>query len=180
MKPSNVLLLPGWQNSGPGHWQTRWEFLHGDRRVEQHDWLRPLRGDWSARLEEVVADAPGPVLLAAHSLGCILTAWWATHTRHAHKVAGALLVAPGDVERPELSAQIRGWTPIARQPLAFPALLVGSRNDPYCSLERARGMAQDWGARFVDLGNRGHVNAESGLGDWPEGRALLHSLTNKD
>lgn len=180
MNLSTVLLLPGWQNSGPGHWQTEWERLHGDLRVQQHDWLRPLRGDWSARLEEVVADAPGPVLLAAHSLGCILTAWWAAHTRHAHKVRGALLVAPGDVERPDLAAQITGWAPIARQPLPFPAVLLGSRNDPYCSLARAQALAGDWGARFIDYGERGHINAESELGAWPEGRALLQSLADKD
>lgn len=180
MKSSTILLLPGWQNSGPGHWQTAWESLHGDRRVEQHDWVRPLRGDWSARLEDVVADAPGPVVLAAHSLGCILTAWWAAHTRHAHKVRGALLVAPGDVERPDLAAQIPGWAPIARQALPFPAVLVGSRNDPYCSFERAQAMAADWGARCIDYGERGHINAESGLGTWPEGRAMLQSLADKD
>ena len=173
MNSSTVLLLPGWQNSGPGHWQTEWERVHGEQRVQQHDWMRPLRGDWSARLEEVVADAPGPVVLAAHSLGCILTAWWAAHTRHAHKVRGALLVAPGDVERPDLAAQIPGWSPIARQALPFPAVLVGSRNDPYCSFERARAMAAEWGARCIDHGERGHINAESGLGAWPEGRALL-------
>ncbi|MBW8465436.1 alpha/beta hydrolase, partial [Acidovorax sp.] len=57
MKPATILLLPGWQNSGPDHWQSRWEARHGDLRVEQHDWMRPLRGDWSARLEETVADA---------------------------------------------------------------------------------------------------------------------------
>ncbi len=180
MKQPSVLLLPGWQNSGPGHWQSEWERLHGDLRVQQHDWMRPLRGDWSARLEEVVADTQAPVLLAAHSLGCILVAWWAAHTRHADKVAGALLVAPGDVERPDLSVQIRGWAPIARRPLPFPAVLVGSQDDPYCSPERARALAEDWGARFVDLGRRGHINAESGLGEWTEGRALLLSLTNKD
>ena len=49
-----VLILPGWLSSGPSHWQTRWEHLHGHTRVEQHDWQRPLRGDWSARLEEMV------------------------------------------------------------------------------------------------------------------------------
>ena len=49
-----ILLLPGWQNSDPSHWQSRWEAVHGDRRVEQHEWMRPLRGDWSARLEEEV------------------------------------------------------------------------------------------------------------------------------
>ncbi|HRL99540.1 MAG TPA: alpha/beta hydrolase [Acidovorax sp.] len=178
MKISNILLLPGWQNSGPGHWQTEWEVRHGYHRVEQHDWMHPLRGDWSARLEETVADAGGPVVLAAHSLGCILTAWWAAHTRHAHKVRGALLVAPGDVERTDLAEMIPGWAPIARQPLPFPAVLVGSSNDPYCSLERAQSLAQAWGARFIDYGECGHINAESDLGDWTEGHALLHTLLN--
>ena len=176
MNPSSVLLLPGWQNSGPGHWQTEWERLHGYQRVQQHDWMRPLRGDWTARLEEVVADAPGPVVLAAHSLGCILVAWWAAHTHHAHKVRGALLVAPGDVERPDLATQIRGWAPIALQALPFPAVLVGSHNDPYCSFERAGALAADWGARLVDGGALGHINAESGLGAWPQGQALMLQL----
>ena len=176
MKASNILLLPGWQNSGPDHWQSLWEARHGYPRVEQHDWMRPLRGDWSARLEETVVDADGPVVLVAHSLGCILTAWWAAHSANAHRVQGALLVAPGDVERPDIAAQIRGWAPIARRPLPFPALLVGSRNDPYCSFERAESLAQAWGARFIDGGERGHLNAESGLADWPEGQALLHTL----
>lgn len=176
MKASNILLLPGWQNSGPDHWQSLWEARHGYPRVEQHDWMRPLRGDWSARLEETVVDADGPVVLVAHSLGCILTAWWAAHSPNAHRVQGALLVAPGDVERPDIAAQIHGWSPIARQPLPFPSVLVGSRNDPYCSYERAEGLGEAWGARFVDGGARGHINAESGLADWPEGHHLLHTL----
>ena len=176
MKASNILLLPGWQNSGPDHWQSLWEARHGYHRIEQHDWMRPLRGDWSARLEETVVDADGPVVLVAHSLGCILTAWWAAHSPNAHRVQGALLVAPGDVERPDLAAQIHGWSRIARQPLPFPSVLVGSRNDPYCSYERAEGLGEAWGARFVDGGARGHINAESGLADWPEGHHLLHTL----
>ena len=40
MKPANILLLPGWQNSEPAHWQSRWEAQHGYQRVEQHDWMR--------------------------------------------------------------------------------------------------------------------------------------------
>ncbi|HEY0201192.1 MAG TPA: alpha/beta hydrolase [Burkholderiaceae bacterium] len=176
MNPASILILPGWQNSGPGHWQSRWEQSYGYQRVEQHDWQHPLRGDWSARLEEVVADTPGPVVLVAHSLGCILVGWWAVHTHHAQRVRGALLVAPGDVEREDLRPLLRGWAPIARQPLPFPAVMVGSRNDPYCSLNRAQQLAADWGARFVDAGARGHLNAESGLGDWAEGHALLLDL----
>ena len=176
MQTPQLLLLPGWQNSGPGHWQTEWERLHGYQRVEQHDWMRPLRGAWSARLEETVVDAGAPVVLVAHSLGCILTAWWAAHSRHTARVQGALLVAPGDVEQPDVAGWLPGWAPVARQPLPFPAVLVASRNDPYCRFERAQGLAQAWGARLVDSGDRGHLNAESGLGDWPEGHALLQGL----
>ena len=176
VNPQQVLVLPGWQGSGAEHWQSRWEQLYGYQRVEQHDWMRPLRGDWSVRLEETVLDAPGPVVLVAHSLGCILTAWWAAHSKHTAKVQGALLVAPGDVERPELAAPLHGWTPIAMQSLPFPSVLIGSRNDPFCTFERAQTLAGAWGSRFVDLGAHGHINAESGLGDWPEGHAWLDSL----
>lgn len=174
-----ILLLPGWQNSGPGHWQTRWESVHGDHRVEQHEWMRPLRGDWSIRLEEEVLASPGPVVLAAHSLGCILVAAWASHSRNTHKVRGALLVAPGDLERDDLRQQIPGWAPIVRQPLPFPAVLIAAKDDPYCEASRSRQMASDWGARFVDAGARGHLNAESGLGDWPEGRDLLNEISKE-
>lgn len=179
MSGSSVLLLPGWQNSGPDHWQSRWEALHGDVRVRQHDWLHPLRGDWSAQLEEAVLAAPAPVLLAAHSLGCILVAAWAAHSRHAARVRGALLVAPGDVERDDLRQMIPGWAPIVRQPLPFPSILVAAGDDPYCAQDRSRRMAVDWGARFVDAGAGGHLNADSGLGDWPRGRALLQELVNE-
>jgi len=174
-----ILLLPGWQNSGPGHWQTRWESVYGDHRVEQHEWMRPLRGDWSTRLEEEVLASPGPVVLAAHSLGCILVAAWASHSRNTHKVRGALLVAPGDLERDDLRQQIPGWAPIVRQPLPFPAVLIAANDDPYCEAARSRQLASDWGARFVDAGARGHLNAESGLGDWREGRDLLNEISKE-
>ena len=183
MSESNVLLLPGWQNSDPGHWQSRWQQVYGDHRVEQHDWMRPLRGDWSAQLEEAVLAAPGPVRLAAHSLGCILVAAWAAHSKNTHKVLCALLVAPGDTERDDLRQMIPGWAPIVRQRLPFPSLLTAADNDPYCAADRSRQMAADWGAEFVAAGggaHGGHLNSESGLGDWPEGRTLLNRISSKD
>ena len=173
VKPENVLILPGWQNSGPDHWQSRWETLHGYRRVDQHDWMTPKRGDWMTRLEEVVLGCDGPVVLVAHSLGCILTAAWAAHSQNTRQVKAALLVAPGDAEREALRGVLPSWSPIAMQALPFPSVLVGSRNDPYCRLDRAQALALAWGSRFVDLGEAGHINAETGLGDWPQGHALL-------
>ena len=176
MAPTNILLLPGWQNSGAAHWQSRWETLYGDLRVEQHDWMRPLRGDWIARLEDVLLAQPGPSVLVCHSLGCLLTAAWASHSRNTHLVAGALLVAPGDPDQADLQAALKSWSPVPAQRLPFPSLLLGSQNDPYCSLARAQGFATAWGAEFINFGARGHINAESGLGDWPEGRGLLARL----
>ena len=177
MSTPTVLILPGWQNSGPDHWQSRWEALHGYQRVQQHDWMRPLRGDWMAQLEEaVLAAPPGPVIFAAHSLGCLLTAAWAQHSQNTGRVVGALLVAPGDAERAELRAPLKSWSPIVLQRLPFASMLLGSNDDPYCSFARAQQFADAWGSTFVDCGSKGHINAESGLGDWPEGRALLNQL----
>ena len=177
----HVLVLPGWQNSGPRHWQSRWEAIYGDVRVEQSDWMQPLRGDWMMRLDEVIGeleareDAP-QVALVAHSLGRHLLAAWAAHSRRTACVRGALLVAPPDVERDELRAALHSFSPIVRRRLPFPALAVISVDDAFCSVDRALAMAADWGCGVLEAGARGHLNADSGLADWPQGRQALADL----
>jgi predicted alpha/beta hydrolase family esterase len=180
MAPVRTLLLPGWLNSGPEHWQSRWEVLHGHERVEQDDWQWPKRGDWMARLDEVLLADPRPVALVAHSLGALLVAAWAAHSQLTGRVRGALLVAPPDVEREDMPPQVAAWRPIARRRLPFQALVVASSDDPYCALPRAEALAADWGAALYAAGPRGHLNGESGLGDWPEGLALLGSALAAD
>jgi uncharacterized protein len=178
LETCRVLLLPGWLGSGEGHWQTRWAALHGFTRVEQDDWTWPRRGDWMARLDEVLLTGPDrrPVVLVAHSLGCQLVAAWAEHSRHTGLVRCALLVAPPDTERADMPPQLHNWRPIRRGRLPFPAVAVVSSNDPYCAQERAAGLCADWGIPSVDAGPRGHLNDESGLGDWPAGLALVTGL----
>ena len=171
-----VLLLPGWLDSGPAHWQSRWEVLHGDTRVVQSDWLWPKRGDWMARLEEVLLECDVPALLVAHSLGCQLVAAWAAHSRQTARVKGALLVAPPDIEREDMPPNLVPWRPIVRRRLPFAAIAVTSSDDPYCAADRSARLAEGWGAERVDIGARGHINGDSGLGDWPEGRALVDRL----
>ena len=179
-----VYSLPGWQGSGATHWQSRWERAFGDRRVEQDDWWQPRRGDWMARLEEVLLADPRlpdtPALLVAHSLGCHLVAAWAAHSRHTERVAGALLVAPPDTSRDDLPPQLQGWRRAVTEALPFPAVTVLSEDDPFGALDRTSALAAAWGAGVVVAGRRGHLNGESGLGDWPEGRALLTGLTGLD
>ena len=176
-----MLVLPGWQNSGPLHWQSRWEALYGDARVEQSDWMHPLRGDWMMRLDEAIGELEAveespQVALVAHSLGCHLVSAWAAHSRKTNRVKAALLVAPPDVERDEYRAVLHSFTPIVRQRLPIKALAVISSDDAYCDPARARAMAADWGARIEEAGPRGHLNGDSGLGDWPAGRQLLADL----
>jgi predicted alpha/beta hydrolase family esterase len=171
-----ILLLPGWQDSGPDHWQGRWAALHGDARVEQADWTWPRRGDWMARLDEVLLADARPAVLVAHSLGCQLVAAWASHSRQLSRVRAALLVAPPDTERPDTPPQLHNWRPMPRGRLPFAATAVLSSDDPFCEHDRGLGLAADWGAEVIEAGPRGHLNAASGLGDWPQGRAWLQAL----
>ena len=147
-----VWLLPdGGPQARLEPWLVHWQ-AQGYTRLEQHDWQRPLRGDWSARLQDTLVDAGAPVVLVASGLGCILTAWWAAHSPlAAARVRGALLIAPTDVEDPLLREQLPGWAPIALKPLPFPCLVVGRTPPADCSLERAQALAQAWGAAFVAL-----------------------------
>ena len=169
------LLLPGWLDSGPTHWQSRWEVLHGCQRVRQDDWVWPRRGDWMARLDEVLLANDHPAVLIAHSLGCHLTAGWAAHSRHASRVRAALLVAPPDTERDDMPPNLFNWRPVVRTRLPFASMAVVSSDDPFCTPDRAVGMAHDWGSAITTIGSRGHINGDSALGDWPAGWALLQS-----
>lgn len=177
-----VFILPGLFNSGDGHWQTVWEqSLPNARRVQQAEWNAPNRADWVETLDAAIASSDGPVVLAAHSLGCALTAWWASergHAPHAAKVRGALLVAPPDVERADFPAFVTGFAPMPSIGLSFPAAVIASSNDPWCALPRARAWAEGWDAVFHDIGAHGHINGDSGLGDWRQGREWLDNLVS--
>ena len=176
MQPNQVLILPGWQGCGPLHWQSKWVQNYAYQLVEQHDWMRPLRGDWLSRLDEVVSDVCGPIYLVAHSLGCIQVAAWANISKQTHRVKAALLVAPGDVEAPAFKDALSSWRPICLKPLPFKSILLGSQNDPHCTLERAQLFAKSWGSDWIDMGPKGHLNADSQLGEWPEGHDFLNQL----
>jgi len=72
------VILPGWQGSADDHWQTHWQnSLPNSVRVEQADWLKPRREDWVGELQRTIAADSTPVILIAHSLGCVTVAHWA-------------------------------------------------------------------------------------------------------
>jgi len=173
-----VLTVPGLDNSGPDHWQTRWEAKRtGCLRVNLGQWDRPHRNSWVNQLNLALRNVQGPVLLAAHSLGCHAVAAWALMEPDAASlVAGALLVAPPEVDFFPLDPRVSAFSPTPSGILPFPAVLLASRNDPYCGQPAARVLARMWGAQFVDAGTLGHINAQSGLGDWQDGWRLLSQV----
>lgn len=171
-----ILTVPGLGGSGPSHWQTRWEQARPDTsRVELGMWDTPHRNSWVTKLDRAIATARAPVILAAHSLGCLAVAWWATLAGQPYgwPVAGALLVAPPDVDAEGARPELSGFAPAPRVPLPFPSIVVASTDDPWIAIERAHSLAVEWGSHFVDVGDQGHINAESDLGTWPEGQELL-------
>lgn len=174
-----VLTIPGLNNSGPGHWQTYWEDRRGDcQRVDLGSWASPNRNAWVTRLDAAIREVNGPVILAAHSLGCMAVAWWGALQSQAYgwPVTGALLVAPPDCDRMETPEAIGGFGPVPRAQLPFPSILVASRDDPYIFFERAHSIGKNWGSLFVDGGHAGHINAASALGHWSFGQSLLERL----
>lgn len=178
MSSTPIVIVPGWRNSGPGHWQSLWaEQLPHTRRVEQDDWVAPRRDAWVAQVARTITeaaqdpDAGGTVVVVAHSLGCIATAHLPPEVMRL--IGGALLVAPADPERRGVLAD---FAPVPYQRLPFRSMVVASSNDPYCPVRLAGAYARAWGSEFVRLNNAGHINVASGHGPWPLGLGLLQSL----
>lgn len=175
VRPRRILLVPGIGNSGPEHWQSRWESEdNACLRVQQRDWDHPVCAEWCAMLEAAITNTGPEVIIAAHSLGALLVAHWATRT--ATTIGGALLVAVPDPEGQNFPKEAIGFSPVPGIHLNFPSIVVASSNDPYAGIAFAKRCADSWGSRFIDIGPASHINAASGLGMWREGFDLLKSL----
>ena len=171
MKTSDaeILIVPGYKGSNEDHWQTRWERnITSARRVQMGDWHKPVFEDWKANLVAAVEDTTKPIILVGHSIGSQVIVQAAKEFQK--PVKGALLVAPPDVENPDIRPKhLLTFGPASTDPLPFPSVTIASRNDHFCAFEKAEDMAASWGSLFKDAGESGHINHESGHGPWPEG-----------
>lgn len=171
----SILIVPGWRDSGPGHWQSLWAERYAHTvRVQQDNWLAPTREAWVASIARTILAQTKPVVVVAHSLGCIAV----THLppEAEARIAGALLVAPADPERRSVLAD---FAPVPSRKLPYRSILVASSNDPFCPIRLAGAYARNWGSEFVRVPDAGHINIESGHGPWPLGVALLQSLVGE-
>ena len=177
-----VLIVPGLRDHMPHHWQS-----HLERSLPKAVTVPRMGRDklscaaWVYKLDEALAQIKGPVVLVAHSAGCMIVVHWARH--HQRAIKGALLATPPDFESPlpegyptpELLRQ-NGWLPTPRARLPFPSIVAGSTNDALARSERVSDLAKAWGSRYVDLGDVGHLNPAAGFGPWPRAEELLREL----
>ena len=181
-----VLIVPGLRDHVDAHWQT----LLGahlkacGREVRTVPPMGRTDLDCAARVEAIEREAQsidGPLVLVAHSGGCVMVAHWARQTRRA--VHGALMATPPDFEEampegyPTLEElRAGGWLPVPRERLPFPSIVAASRNDPLGAFDSIAQLAEGWGSRLVDLGEVGHLNPAAGFGEWRRAEQFIDEL----
>jgi predicted alpha/beta hydrolase family esterase len=176
----HLLIIPGLGDSGEKHWQSFWlQKFPNSTKVIQDNWDEPQLDEWLARLDESIQKIQQPTILVAHSLAVSVVMHWISRYNNSN-IIGALLIAPADVNSPGHTPDfLRHFSPIPTQAIPFPTLVIGTENDTYISLERAKELASDWGSDFVNIGQKGHINSESDLEYWEEGQTLLQQLITK-
>lgn len=175
-----VLIIPGYQSSLEGHWQD-WLLgeIEGSEMVYQDSWDYPERNAWVSRMVEVINSYNDPVLLVAHSMGSVTVAAMVEDALTPENVVGAIIVAPADAESDYLPDDIKGYAPMPTSKFPFPGIFIGSENDPYMHIERARHFAKSWGLEFINLGSKGHINTAAGFGEWPGIVQIINELSTK-
>ena len=181
-----VLIVPGLRDHVDAHWQTLLDarLRARGRKVRTVPPMGRSDLDCAARVEAIEREAQsidGPLILVAHSGGCVMVAHWARRTRRA--VHGALMATPPDFEQampegyPTLAdLNAGGWLPVPREPLPFPSIVAASRNDPLAAFDSVAQLAQGWDGRLVDLGEVGHLNPASGFGEWRRAEQFVDEL----
>lgn len=184
-----VLLVPGLRDQVASHWQTLLEERlrnqgHAVASVPPMGRIDLQCANKVAAIEKAVRTIDGPIVLVAHSGGCIMVAHWASQTQQAHRIHAALLATPPDFEQPmpegfptQQALQQGGWFPVPLGLLPFRSLVAASRNDPLGRYLRVAELALFWGSELIDLGEVGHLNPASGYGDWPLADTLIQQLS---
>jgi uncharacterized protein len=167
----DLLFAPDLSGAAPDHWQARWTAkLSTARSIELEPGVED-RQTWIAAVGRAAAGARRPVVFIAHSVGALAVAHAASGLPTVD-VRGAFLVAPpSDASLRTIVAN--PWPATPRVRLPWPSVLIGSRTDPWASPEHSRELAEAWGSTFVDAGEAGRIDAESGHGPWPDGLLRL-------
>lgn len=170
---TNYLIIPGYGNSDSEHWQTYFEKRLPDCvRVQQKSWEKPMCIDWVNTINKAIMHYDQTtIVLISHSMGGIAIAHWAKEFNI--KIKGAMIVAPPDLDNPWQDLGLESFAPIPLLKFPFPSVIIGSTNDNWVTKERIQLFAQNWGSKLLLINNAGHINTNSGYGDWEEGLQIL-------
>jgi predicted alpha/beta hydrolase family esterase len=173
--PPRLVTVPGLHGSEGAHWQTWLERQYPKAaRVVQDDWDAPHLDTWANAVRALLARERGPVVIAAHSFGCLATAHALSRGDIGADVdvVGVLFVAPASPEK----FRFAGAFDAGR--LDVPSILVASESDPWMPFEHARELARRFDSAFVNLGDAGHINTAAGFGPWPRAKYFVDTLTH--
>jgi uncharacterized protein len=169
--PPRLVTVPGLHGSEGAHWQTWLERQYArSRRVVQDDWDAPQLDAWALAVRDTVAAVRGPVVLAAHSFGCLAAAHAIAQGLIGAEVAGVLLVAPASPEKFRFAGAFEA------QRLKVRSVMVASQTDPWMPFNEALVLASRFGSALVNLGDAGHINTTAGFGPWPRARYFIDTL----
>jgi len=170
MKTKKVLLLHGWGGSDYPHWQS---WLAGEIAKDYgevcflkfHNYDTPQLSVWKEQLKEKLLSFQ-PDIVICHSLANTL--WFhLCHTDTLNVIQNLYLVAP-----PSLNCalkELKEFFPLhlPQNLYAQEITLICSDNDPYMTLQEAQHLEQSLQTTMVTIHNGGHINAQSGYGEWP-------------
>jgi predicted alpha/beta hydrolase family esterase len=165
-----VLLLHGWGGSDYPHWQS---WLAGEIAKKYGTVAFPLldhphfptKNRWIKQVKALLKEFR-PDVVICHSLANTL--WFhLCNEGEIETVKRLLLVAPPRLDL-ELDT-IKTFFPVAAPETLFAeeAMLVTSDNDPYMNKEEAAALQKALGVEMKVLESAGHINADSGFGEWP-------------
>jgi predicted alpha/beta hydrolase family esterase len=163
-----VLLLHGWGGSNFPHWQS---WLAGEIAknygtvsfLQFSDYDFPKLDVWKRELKSALREFQ-PDIVICHSLANTL---WLHSVNEIEAIKKLYLVAP-----PSFTCEIEELKEFF--PLVVPnttasdeTLLVCSTNDPYMSIEEANKIQKILNVPMQIIENGGHINTDSGFGEWP-------------
>ena len=165
-----VLLLHGWGGSDYPHWQS---WLAGEIAKDYgkvsflkfSDFEFPQIDVWKKELTEELAEFQ-PDIVICHSLANTLWFHMCNDETLTSIIQKLYLVAP-----PSLNSDIedlKGFFPLQAPSKLYAkeAQLITSTNDPYMNIAEANKLKEALNIDMIMLENAGHINADSGYGQW--------------
>jgi len=188
---ATLLIVPGFGGSGPLHWQS-WIAQKYESAIWVNDLplLEPKIHIWANAINRAIDQIEGEILILAHSFGCLATSLAIAH--HPQRIAAAILVAPASPARfsenghilPEHDGAKTIKHLLPKHALGVAGLVIASENDPWMPFNQAAKLAKVFGLPTINLGLSGHINVDSGHGQWPLIDVLignfLHQLDAKE